>query len=558
MESLFLPKLVTVFRNGYTRDQFTRDLMAGTIVGIVALPLAIAFAIASGVGPEKGLITAVIAGFLISLLGGSRVQIGGPTGAFVVIVAGIIGNYGIDGLIISTIMAGFIMILFGVLRLGVIIRFVPYPLTVGFTSGIAVLIFTSQIRDFFGLQTGDLPADFIGKVGVMFSDFNSANWAALGIAFMSVLITVFWGKISNKVPGSLIALILSVVLVPVFGLNVETIGSRFGEISGSIPAPSLPGFDMDLIIKHIGPAFTIAMLGSIESLLSAVVSDGMIGGRHRSNTELIAQGIANVGSGLFGGIPATGAIARTATNVKNGGRTPVAGIVHAVVLLIIMLFAGKWAIYIPLSCLAGILVVVAYNMSEWRSFVAILKGSRYDILVLLTAFFLTVIVDLTVAIQIGMVLAALLFMKRMADVGEVKPLVSYPTEEYDDAAMVGLKLPDNVDVFEISGPMFFGVANKFKEVMHNIEDHADIIIIRMRNVPMIDATGIHNFNSMLHTFIHKRKHVMLSGVNESVFGELKRHGIVALLGEENVCATFDEALIKVREFQELDLSVKVG
>ena len=551
MESLFLPKLITVFRKGYSRDQFTRDLMSGIIVGIVALPLAIAFAIASGVGPEKGLITAVIAGFLISLLGGSRVQIGGPTGAFVVIVAGIIGSYGIDGLIISTIMAGIIMVLFGLFRLGVIIRFIPYPLTVGFTSGIAVLIFTSQIKDFFGLQTGDLPADFISKVGVMAENLHSVSWIAVAIALATVLITIFWNKITNRVPGSLIALLLSVFLVLIFGLDVETIGSRFGEISGSIPAPSLPNVDMDLIIKHIGPAFTIAMLGSIESLLSAVVSDGMIGGRHRSNTELIAQGIANIGSGLFGGIPATGAIARTATNVKNGGRTPVAGIVHAIVLLAIMLFAGKWAIYIPLSCLAGILVVVAYNMSEWRSFVSILKGSRYDTLVLLTAFFLTVVVDLTIAIQVGMVLAAMLFMKRMADVGEVRPLVSYPSEENDDAAMVGLKLPENVDVFEISGPMFFGVANKFKEVMHNIDDHADIIIIRMRNVPMIDATGIHNFNSMLQNFIHKRKHVMLSGVNEDVFAALKRHGIVALLGEENICASFDEALAKVKEFQDM-------
>ena len=558
MNTLFQPKLITVFRKGYSRSNFARDLMAGTIVGIVALPLAIAFAIASGVGPEKGLITAVIAGFLISLLGGSRVQIGGPTGAFVVIVAGIIGSYGIDGLIISTIMAGIIMVLFGLLRLGSVIRFVPYPLTVGFTSGIAVLIFTSQIKDFLGLQTGDLPADFIGKIEVLGQNLDSINWGAVALAAMSVLVTIFWSRITTKIPGSLIALILSVALVPLLGLDVETIGSKFGEISGSIPAPAFPNVNMDLIVKHIAPAFTIAMLGSIESLLSAVVSDGMIGGRHRSNTELIAQGIANIGSGLFGGIPATGAIARTATNVKNGGRTPVAGIVHAIVLLVIMLFAGKWAVYIPLSCLAGILVVVAYNMSEWRSFMGILKGSKYDIMVLLTAFFLTVIVDLTVAIQVGMVLAALLFMKRMADVGEVKPLVSYPIEEMDDAVMVGMKLPDNVDVFEISGPMFFGVANKFKEVMYNIADHADVIIIRMRNVPMVDATGMHNFNSMLHTFLHKRKHIMLSGVNEDVYAELKRYGIVALLGEENVCATFDEVLAKVRAFEETDLTAQVG
>ncbi|WP_026474372.1 SulP family inorganic anion transporter [Alkaliflexus imshenetskii] len=546
MEHLFLPKFITTLKEGYTRHQFTKDIMAGTIVGIVALPLAIAFAIASGVGPEKGLVTAIVAGILISLLGGSRVQIGGPTGAFVVIVAGIIANYGIDGLIISTIMAGLIMIVFGLLRLGVIIRFIPYPLTVGFTSGIAVLIFVSQIKDFFGLQTGPMPADFAGKINMLIVSFDTINPVALGIGVMSVLVTLFWSRITARVPGSLIALLIGVVLVIVFGVNAETIGSRFGEIPSRLPLPSFPDVSMDLIIKHIGPAFTIAMLGSIESLLSAVVSDSMIGGRHRSNTELIAQGIANVGSGLFGGIPATGAIARTATNVKNGGRTPVAGIVHALVLLIIMLFAGKWAALIPLSVLAGILMVVAYNMSEWRSFVTILRGSRYDVLVLLTSFILTVVVDLTIAIQVGMVLAALLFMKRMADVAEVKPLVSYASGDKDDTGMVGLELPRNTDVFEISGPMFFGVANKFKELMHEIADDSDIIIIRMRNVPMIDATGIHNFNAMLGHFIHKRKRVLLSGVNETVLSELRRHGIVALVGKENIFSHFEEALAKAQ------------
>lgn len=546
MEHLFLPKFITTLKEGYTRHQFTKDVMAGTIVGIVALPLAIAFAIASGVGPEKGLVTAIVAGILISLLGGSRVQIGGPTGAFVVIVAGIIANYGIDGLIISTIMAGLIMIVFGLLRLGVIIRFIPYPLTVGFTSGIAVLIFVSQIKDFFGLQTGPMPADFAGKINMLIVSFDTINAVALGIGVMSVLVTLFWSRITARVPGSLIALLIGVVLVIVFGVNAETIGSRFGTIPSTLPLPSFPDVSMDLIIKHIGPAFTIAMLGSIESLLSAVVSDSMIGGRHRSNTELIAQGIANVGSGLFGGIPATGAIARTATNVKNGGRTPVAGIVHALVLLIIMLFAGKWAALIPLSVLAGILMVVAYNMSEWRSIVTILRGSRYDVLVLLTSFILTVVVDLTIAIQVGMVLAALLFMKRMADVAEVKPLVSYASGDKDDTGMVGLELPRNTDVFEISGPMFFGVANKFKELMHEIADDSDIIIIRMRNVPMIDATGIHNFNAMLGHFIHKRKRVLLSGVNETVLSELRRHGIVALVGKENIFSHFEEALAKAQ------------
>ncbi|GAO28311.1 SulP family inorganic anion transporter [Geofilum rubicundum] len=546
MEPLFLPKILTTFKEGYTRQQLLRDVMAGTIVGVVALPLAIAFAIASGVSPEKGLLTAVVAGFLISLMGGSRVQIGGPTGAFVVIVAGIIATYGLDGLIISTIMAGVIMIVFGLFRLGAVIRFIPYPLTVGFTSGIALLIFVSQIKDFFGLQTGELPADFAAKMNVLMVSFHTVQWSTLLLGLVSFGLTMFWGKISSRVPGSLIALLLGAVLVALGVLNVDTIGSKFGEIPSAISMPSLPNLSWDLIIRHIGPAFTIALLGSIESLLSAVVSDGMIGGRHRSNTELIAQGVANIGSGLFGGIPATGAIARTATNVKNGGRTPVAGLVHAVVLLIIMLFAGKWAGLIPLSVLAGILMVVAYNMSEWRSFVSIMRGSRYDVLVLLTSFVLTVVVDLTIAIQVGMVLAALLFMKRMADVGEVRTLVNYPDDEVDDAAMVRLELPASCVVYEVSGPLFFGVANKFKELMHNIPDRSTIVIIRMRHVPMIDATGIHNLKALLQRFIYLKKQVILTGVNPEVAEALKQHGIWQLIGGENVLPLFEEAVSKVK------------
>ena len=547
MEPIFSPKFFSIIGKGLSRKQLSNDIMSGVIVGIVALPLAIAFAIASGVGPEKGLITAIIAGFLISFLGGSRVQIGGPTGAFVVIVASVIGLYGIEGLIISTIMAGIIMIIFGLLRLGAIIRFIPYPLTVGFTSGIAVLIFTSQIKDFFGLNTGDLPYEFIHKMGALASSFNTFNIAAFGIGALSVLITVYWSKISSKIPGSLVALILSIILTAVFNLNIETIGSKFGEISAQFSKPSIPNFDIDLIMKHIAPAFTIAMLGSIESLLSAVVADGMIGGRHRSNTELIAQGIANIGSGLFGGIPATGAIARTATNIKNGGRTPIAGIVHALVLLFIMLFAGKWAKYIPLSALAGILMVVAYNMSEWRSFISITKGSKYDILVLLTSFTLTVIVDLTVAIEVGIVLAALLFMKRMADIGEVRLLVSYKKESNEDPEIANIGLPENVEVFEITGPMFFGVANKFKELMHQTGDKSNLIIVRMRNVPMVDATGIHNLREMLKFFIHKNIKIVLSGVNNDVLKDLNNSGISKLVGNENIFPVFDEAVLYVKK-----------
>jgi sulfate permease, SulP family len=546
MEPLFLPKILTTFKEGYSRQQLLRDVMAGTIVGVVALPLAIAFAIASGVSPEKGLLTAIVAGFLISLLGGSRVQIGGPTGAFVVIVVGIIAGYGLDGLIISTIMAGVIMIVFGLFRLGAVIRFIPYPLTVGFTSGIALLIFISQIKDLFGLQTGALPSDFAAKMNVLMLSFHTVQWPAMFLGLASFALTMFWGKISSRIPGSLIALLLGVVLVVSGVLHVETIGSRFGEIPSTITWPSLPYISWDLIIRHIGPAFTIALLGSIESLLSAVVSDGMIGGRHRSNTELIAQGVANIGSGLFGGIPATGAIARTATNVKNGGRTPVAGIVHAMVLLVIMLFAGKWAGLIPLSVLAGILMVVAYNMSEWRSFVSIMQGSRYDVLVLLTSFILTVVVDLTIAIQVGMVLAAILFMKRMADVGEVKMLANYSGEEMDDASMIRMELPAFCIVYEVSGPLFFGVANKFKELMHNVPDRSTIVIIRMRNVPMIDATGIHNLKALLNRFIYLKKQVILTGVNPEVTEALKKHGIWQLVGEENIFPFFEEALAKVK------------
>ncbi|MCL2073153.1 MAG: SulP family inorganic anion transporter [Marinilabiliaceae bacterium] len=550
MEPIFLPKFFTVIKKGYTRKQFLNDLMSGTIVGVVALPLAIAFAIASGVGPEKGLITAIIAGFLISFLGGSRVQIGGPTGAFVLIVVSIIGAYGIDGLIVSTIMAGIIMILFGILRLGTIIRFIPYPLTVGFTSGIALLIFITQIKDFFGLNIDELPADFTGKMSILSVSFGKLNWWALVIGILCIIITVYWNKISKRFPGSLVALILSVLITLIFNVEVETIGSKFGEISASIPKPSLPSINWDLIVKHITPAFTIALLGSIESLLSAIVADGMIGGRHRSNTELIAQGIANIGSGLFGGIPATGAIARTATNVKNGGRSPIAGIVHAFVLLIIMLFAGKLAKYIPLCALAGILMVVAFNMSGWHSFITILKGSKYDALVLLTTFILTVVVDLTVAIQVGIVLAAMLFMKRMADVSEVKQLVSYTKGGKEDPEILNIDLPDIVEVFEISGPMFFGVANKFKDIMDDFGDKSEIIIIRMRNVPLVDATGIHNFRAMLTYLKNKNKKIVLSGVNKDVLNELTNNGIGTLVGEKNIFPIFDEAVDYVRKIVE--------
>ena len=543
MQHIFQPKLITVFREGYGQKQFFNDLTAGTIVGIVALPLAIAFAIASGVTPDKGLVTAIVAGFIISLLGGSRVQIGGPTGAFVVIVYGIIAQYGTNGLIISTFLAGLILILFGVIQIGGIIQLIPYPLIVGFTSGIAVVIFTSQIKDFFGFGINDLPAGFIEKWSLYFHHFFRANIYALLIAIFTVLISLYFNRIMRRIPGSIIAILIFTIITVMFHFPVETIGSRFGDIPSHLPRLTFPEVSVFELKKYVQPAFTIAMLGAIESLLSAVVADGMISGSHRPNTELIAQGTANIFSSLIGGIPATGAIARTATNIKNGGRTPVAGIIHAVVLLLIMLFFGKWAKLIPLSCLAGILVVVSYNMSEWKSFVSILRGSKYDILVLLASFFLTVLVDLTFAIEIGIVLASFTFMRRMILVSKVHPVDERFIDEElrPDIPEILLK-PEGVDVYEVNGPFFFGAANKFREVLNNIHSRTEILIIRMRNVPFIDATGIHNFREMIKEFNHRKVKVILSGVNPEVYDELVKARLVFLLGKKNIFNNINDAL----------------
>lgn len=543
MQHIFQPKLITVFREGYGQKQFFNDLTAGTIVGIVALPLAIAFAIASGVTPDKGLVTAIVAGFIISLLGGSRVQIGGPTGAFVVIVYGIIAQYGTNGLIISTFLAGLILILFGVIQIGGIIQLIPYPLIVGFTSGIAVVIFTSQIKDFFGFGINDLPAGFIEKWSLYFHHFFRANIYALLIAIFTVLISLYFNRIMRRIPGSIIAILIFTIITVMFHFPVETIGSRFGDIPSHLPRLTFPEVSVFELKKYVQPAFTIAMLGAIESLLSAVVADGMISGSHRPNTELIAQGTANIFSSLIGGIPATGAIARTATNIKNGGRTPIAGIIHAVVLLLIMLFFGKWAKLIPLSCLAGILVVVSYNMSEWKSFVSILRGSKYDILVLLASFFLTVLVDLTFAIEIGIVLASFTFMRRMILVSKVHPVDERFIDEElrPDIPEILLK-PEGVDVYEVNGPFFFGAANKFREVLNNIHSRTEILIIRMRNVPFIDATGIHNFREMIKEFNHRKVKVILSGVNPEVYDELVKARLVFLLGKKNIFNNINDAL----------------
>lgn len=536
MSRLFYPKLVSVLRTGYSGKQFQKDLFAGIIVGIVALPLAIAFAVASGVSPDKGLITAVIAGFIISALGGSRVQIGGPTGAFIVIVYGIVAQYGLDGLLISTIMAGIFLIAFGLLRLGSVLKYIPHPLIVGFTSGIALVIFSTQIKDAFGLQLESVPSEFIHKWQAYAGAMGSINIYSVGIAVVTILITLLSKHVIKKIPGSFIAIVVVTAVVAITGLPVSTIETVFGEIPSSFSL-DLPAVDWGNLGEYVAPAFTIALLGAIESLLSAVVADGMIGGNHRSNTELIAQGVANVVTPLFGGIPATGAIARTATNVRNGGRTPVAGMIHAVTLLLIMLFFGRWAKMIPMACLAGILIVVAYNMSEWRSFVSILKGSRYDIFILLTTFILTVLVDLTVAIQIGVVLSAFLFMERMSKGSTIIP-VDVETDLLDNYNDV----PACIEIYEISGPFFFAAAKKYQEVLKNFKSHTQVMIIRMRHVPFIDATGIHNFRETLSELKHHHKKVVLSGVQPDVWKALEKSGLADFIGREHIFSSFDEAL----------------
>lgn len=542
---MFKPKIFSTLK-GYNKEHFIKDLVAGIVVGIVALPLAIAFAIASGVSPEKGLYTAIIAGFIISAFGGSRVQIGGPTGAFIVIVYGIIQQYGIDGLTIATFMAGILLMIMGFAKLGSVIKFIPHPLIVGFTTGIALIIFSSQMKDFFGLEMGTVPSEFIDKWSDYFNHFDSVNWYAITVALGTVIITLSFSKITSKIPGSLVAIILFTALANLLKWPVETIGSKFGEISSSLPLPVMPNVDFETIQHLIQPAFTIALLGGIESLLSAVVSDGMIGGNHRSNTELIAQGGANIFSAIFGGIPATGAIARTATNVKNGGRTPVAGIIHVITLLIIMLFVGKWATLIPMSCLAGILVVVAYNMSEWQSFVSVLKGPGSDAAILLITFFLTVLIDLTVAIEIGMVLSAFLFMRKMAQVANInlitRELNDTNNEKDDPKAISKYNVPNEVEVFEIEGPFFFGAASKFTDSIKLIERIPKVLILRMRFVPFIDATGIHSLGKIYHQIKAQGTQLILSGVQSNVFNELEKSGLTSQIGKENILSNIDEAL----------------
>lgn len=536
MSKLFNPKLFSLLKAGIDKKQISNDVMAGIVVGIVALPLAIAFAVASGVSPDKGLITAIIAGVLISFFGGSRVQIGGPTGAFIVIVYGIVETHGIGGLIISTIMAGILLVIFGCLKLGTLLKYFPHPLIVGFTSGIALVIFSTQVKDAFGLDIDKVPSDFIAKWELYFSQIHTLNPTALILTVATILISIYSKKITSKIPGSFIAIIGITLIVQLLDLPVTTIESFFGEIPTSISL-SFPAIEWANISQYIAPAITIAILGAIESLLSAVVADGMIGGNHRSNTELIAQGIANIVTPFFGGIPATGAIARTATNVKNGGRSPIAGIVHAFTLLLIMLFFGKWAKLIPMSCLAGVLIVVSYNMSEWRLFRSILRSSGFDILVLLTTFFLTVLVDLTVAIEVGVVLSAVLFMKRMADKGEQiqKDVNIDLIEDYSD-------LPKDISVYEISGPFFFASAKQYAQLIQQIGLKSKIIVIRMRHVPFIDATGFQNFKAVIKSLQNSNVKIILSGVNESVLLDMDKHDLTTKIGKDHIFNSFNNAL----------------
>ena len=531
------PKLLTTLR-GYDRTQFGHDAVAGVIVGIVALPLAIAFAIASGVSPQSGLWTAIIAGFIISAIGGSRVQIGGPTGAFVVIVYGIIQKYGVDGLTAATLMAGVILIVMGIVGFGSMISFIPHPLVTGFTSGIAVIILSGQVKDFFGLRMGTVPTSFVGKWDAFFEHAGAFSPAAALVGLSALAIVLLWPRVSRRVPAPFVALIATSAAAWWLKLPVETIGSRFGALPTSFPHPVLPHLGVEQMIGLVGPAFTIALLAAVESLLSAVVADGMIGSRHRPNAELVAQGIANLVAPLFGGIPATGAIARTATNVKSGGRTPVAGIIHAITLLLITLFAGRLAAYIPMATLAAILTVVAYHMSDWRGFRSELRSPRSDVVVLLTTFALTVFVDLTVAISVGMVLAAFLFIRRMAYVTSVTMV----TDDLEDDAIDSRRVPAGVEVFEITGPLFFGAAAAFRDTLGSVADDPRVLVVRMRHVSAVDSTGLRALSELVHRCRKQGTTVCLAEVHTQPLAALAASTTLDDIGRENVFDTLEDAL----------------
>ena len=559
---MLVPKLITTLKT-YDRAQLAADVGAGVIVGIVALPLAIAFGIASGVTPERGLYTAIIAGFLISALGGSRVQIGGPTGAFVVIVYGIVQRYGLDGLMVATLMGGVILVGFGLARLGGAIKFIPFPVVTGFTSGIALIIFSGQVKDLLGLPIATLPADFIGRWAAYARHTTEVHWPAALVSALTLAILVLWPRLNSRIPGPFVALLATTALAALLHLPVETIGTRFGAIDVAFPRPTLPAVSLATATALVGPAFTIALLAGIESLLSAVVSDGMIGGKHRSNMELVAQGVANIVSPLFGGIPATGAIARTATNVKSGGRTPVAGMVHALTLLLITVFFGRWAALIPMATLAAILVVVSYHMSEWRTFRSELRAPRSDLLVLLTTFLLTVLVDLTVAVEVGLVLAAFLFMRRMAEVTNVSAITrefdeSSDDEERDPNSLSRRSVPPGVEVYEINGPFFFGAAEKFKETMTQLRGRPAVLILRLRNVPAMDSTGLHALRDVVTRFRRQGTRVILSDVHAQPMVALQRSALADEISDEDLAGNIDDALNLARAHLGLATEARPG
>jgi sulfate permease, SulP family len=551
----FEPKIITVFKEGYTLSGFLNDLFAGLIVGIVALPLSIAFAIASGVKPEQGLITAFVGGFLISFFSGSRVQIGGPTGAFIVIVFGIVAQYGYEGLALATLLAGIFLVIMGFLRLGDVIKYIPYPVTIGFTSGIAVVIFTTQIPDFFGFHLQKVPVHFVNKIIAYFQNMQAVNIYSVALSTITILIIVLWPKVTKRLPGTIIAILVTTFLVHWLHIPVETIAGRFGEVSHSFPLPRLPQISFDMIVKLIPTALTIAILAGIESLLSAVVADGMLGTRHRSNMELVGQGIANMVSPIFGGIPVTGAIARTATNIKNGGRTPIAGIVHAVVILLIFIFCAKWAGFIPMATLAGILITVAYNMSELQHFRRLLLGKRGDVLVLLLTFGLTVFVDLTVAIEVGVVLAAFLFMHRMAEITNIKLI---DADSNGDHLHEYTGIPQGIEIFEINGPFFFGAVNKFRDAIASFEKSPQVIILRMSAVPAVDITAVNALDVFIKESNADGTQIVFAGVNKRVYNTLNRFGIVEHIGIENILADVGLALAQAVILIERDKQVSIN
>jgi len=541
---LLKPKLLITLKD-YTKEKFISDLMAGLIVWVVALPMAIAFAIAGGVSPEKGIITAIIAGFLISALGGTRVQIGGPAGSFVVIMCIVLHKFGHQGLTIATIMAGVFLILMGLARFGSVIKFIPYPVIAGFTSGIAVFIFSSQVKDFLGLTIKEVPIEFIPKWIEYFKHFDTIDFYDLGIGIISLVIILVWQRYFKKIPGTLIAIIGTTILVKLFNLPVDTIGSRFGQIDANFSLITLPQVNFSLVAQLIGPAFTIAILASIEALMSAVVADGMIGTKHNSNMELIANGVANVVSPLFGGIPAAGAVARTATNIKNGARTPIAGIIQALILLLVMVFFGKLASLIPIPTLAAILMVVAYNMSEWRSFVSLLKSPRSDVIVLLLTFGLTVIFDVTIALEVGLLMSVFLFMRRMALVTNIEYITGDDDEQPNDVE-IDIKIPECVDIYEINGPLFFGAAYKFEEAIGVIKHRPKVLIIQMRNVPAIDSTGIHTLKQIITKCQKQNIVVMIAGLQRQPRKTLIQTGIVKQVGRANISSNLDKLLLRAQ------------